>query len=202
MAEFNANESFDLSEYNPQWTRMFEQECALLTEALGEDDFVDIKHIGSTSVPGLRAKPIIDILIAVEEFAPIPVYTERLGPVGYQYHPHGSEEGERIFFWKGVPRTHHVHIVEYATWEHQRHIIFRDYLRMHPDIARRYTEVKEELATAFKHDRPAYTRGKTAFIKAIMERALAEIIDPELRRLVAQAEQEQPPEADGDPSPS
>ncbi|MCD4685340.1 MAG: GrpB family protein [Anaerolineae bacterium] len=189
MSEFNANESFDLSEYNPQWPQRFEQERVLLNAALGEDEVVDIQHIGSTSVPGLRAKPIIDILVAVETFAPVEEYGERLGPVGYQYFPHG-DEGERLFFWKGIPRTHHLHIVEYATWEHQRHIIFRDYLRAHPDIARRYTQVKEELATAFKHDRPAYTRGKTAFIKAIMERALAEIIDPELRKLVAQAEQD------------
>lgn len=190
MSEFNVNESFDLSEYNPQWPRMFETECALLNDALGEEEVIDIKHIGSTSVPGLRAKPIIDILIAVESFVSIDSYSERLESLGYQYHPHGSAEGERIFFWKGVPRTHHVHIVEYATWEHQRHIIFRDYLRAHPDIARRYTEVKLELAAAFRYDRPAYTRGKTAFIKAIMERALAEIIDPELRKLVAEAEQE------------
>ncbi len=188
MSEFNANESFDLSEYNPTWSEMFQRESARL-EAVFGDDAVDIKHVGSTSVPGLRAKPIIDILVAVEAFDSLDSYCERLQPLGYQHHPHDNED-ERLFFWKGIPRTHHLHIVEYATWEHQRHVIFRDYLRRHPDIARRYAEVKEELATAFNHDRPAYTRGKTAFIRAIMDRAVEEMLDPAIRKLIAEAEKQ------------
>jgi GrpB-like predicted nucleotidyltransferase (UPF0157 family) len=187
--EFNANEQFELSDYDANWPRIFERESDLIAEALG-DQLVDISHIGSTSIPGLRAKPIIDILAAVESFAPMDHYNEVLGPLGYHHQPQENED-ERIFFWKGIPRTHHLHVVEYATWEHQRHLIFRDYLRAHPDIARWYEQVKQELSSAFKGNRPAYTKGKTAFIKSIMDRAVAEIVDPSLRRLIADAENDE-----------
>ena len=188
MPEFNENESFELSDYDPAWPRMFQEEAPRIAEALGEE-VVEIEHVGSTSVPGLRAKPIIDILVAVETFSSLEVYKRKLAPIGYTHHPH-INDAERLFFWKGVPRTHHLHIVEYATWEHQRHIIFRDYLRAHPEIARLYTQVKEQLAQTFHHNRPAYTRGKTAFISAIMDRAMAEIVDPSLRELVDAIEQQ------------
>ena len=168
---------------------IFEQESELIAEALG-DDLVEIQHIGSTSIPGLRAKPIIDVLAAVESFAPIEDYERLLEPLGYHHHSH-AEEDERIFFWKGTPRTHHLHIVEYATWEHQRHIIFRDYLRRHPEMAQWYEQVKRELWIAFKGNRPAYTKGKTAFIKTIMARAVEEIVDPSLRRLIDEAENDE-----------
>jgi len=187
MSEFNANESFDLADYSPDWPVMFQRESDLIADALGEC-VVDVKHVGSTSVPGLRAKPIIDILVAVEEFDPIDVYEHKLGPLGYHHHSHDDDD-ERLFFWKGVPRTHHLHIVEYATWEHQRHIIFRDYLRAHPDIAQWYEQIKQELSAAFKNDRPAYTKGKTAFIKSIMTRAVEEIVDPSVRQLIREAEE-------------
>lgn len=186
MQSFDANEAFELAEYNPEWPRLYEQEAAAIEAALGEE-VIEIRHIGSTSVPGLRAKPIIDILVAVESFAPVASYSARLSSLGYTHQPMDTDD-ERLFFWKGIPRTHHLHIVEYATWEHQRHIIFSEYLRTHPEVARLYVQVKQELAVAFKHNRPAYTRGKTAFIKAIMDRALAEIIDPSLRSLIAEAE--------------
>lgn len=199
MTQFNANESFDLSEYNPAWPQIFEQERERL-EAVFGDDAVDIKHVGSTSVPGLRAKPIIDILVAVEAFDTLDSYCQRLEPLGYRHHAH-EDQDERLFFWKGVPRTHHLHIVEYATWEHQRHIIFRDHLRRHPDIARRYAQVKEELARAFSHDRPAYTRGKTAFIRAIMDRAVEEILDPTIRKLIAEVEQQARDGDSAEPAP-
>jgi GrpB-like predicted nucleotidyltransferase (UPF0157 family) len=197
MVEFNDNETFELADYDPNWQVIFERESDQVAEALG-DDVVEIQHIGSTSIPGLRAKPIIDLLAAVESFAPIAEYERVLEPLGYRHHPH-SEEDERIFFWKGTPRTHHLHIVEYATWEHQRHVIFRDYLRAHPEMAQWYEQVKRELWIAFKGNRPAYTKGKTAFIKTIMARAVEEIVDPSLRRLVEEAGKEET--ASGDEHP-
>ncbi|MBN1966463.1 MAG: GrpB family protein [Anaerolineae bacterium] len=187
MAQFDPNESFDLSEYNPEWPALFEQESARIAEAMG-DEAVEIEHIGSTSVPGLRAKPILDILLVVEEFASVEHYQHLLEPLGYRHHFH-EDEADRKFFWKGVPRTHHLHIAEYATWEHQRHIIFRDYLRSHPEIAKLYEESKRQLAIEFHANRPAYTKGKTAFIKSIVMRAFEEIRDPSLRRLISTAEE-------------
>jgi GrpB-like predicted nucleotidyltransferase (UPF0157 family) len=189
MADYNENEEFELADYDPNWSRNFAVEADLIAEALGEQ-VVEIKHVGSTSIPGLRAKPIIDILVAVEEFAPLDEYARQLEPLGYFHHTHDAED-ERLFFWKGTPRTHHLHIVEFMTWEHQRHLVFRDYLRAHPEIAEWYEQIKQELALTFKGNRPAYTKGKTAFIKTIMARAVEEIIDPSLRQLVSEAAEEE-----------
>jgi GrpB-like predicted nucleotidyltransferase (UPF0157 family) len=180
MTDYNPNETFELAEYNPEWPVLFQTESELIEAAMGEKA-VEIQHIGSTSVPGLRAKPIIDILVAVDNFEPIEEYRRRLEPIGYRFQTH-ENDAERLFFWKGQPRTHHLHLVEFATWEHQRHLLFRDYLRNHAEIARLYEEIKRELAVAFKNNRPAYTKGKTAFIKSIMARALEEILDPSLRK--------------------
>lgn len=182
MADYNPNETFELADYNPEWPVLFQKESDLIEAALG-NKAVEIQHIGSTSVPGLRAKPIIDILVAVENFEPIEEYIRCLEPIGYHYQTH-ENDAERLFFWKGLPRTQHLHLVEFATWEHQRHILFRDYLRNHAEIARLYEEIKRELAVAFKGNRPAYTQGKTAFIKSIMARALEEILDPSLRQII------------------
>lgn len=190
MADFNPNETFKVTPYNPNWPVMFEEESERILAVIG-DNVVEVEHVGSTSVPGLSAKPIIDILLGVESFLSLPDYERCLQPLGYHYHSLGPEtEAEWLFFWKGVPRTHHLHIVEFATWQYHRHLIFRDYLRTHPDVAERYEEVKRELAEAFKSDRPAYTRGKTAFIKSIVAYALEEMEHPELR------EQTQPPPAE------
>ncbi len=181
MADFNQNESFELSAYDPNWPILFQQEADQIAEVMG-DDALEIEHIGSTSVPGLSAKPIIDVLLVVEELGPVDSYEKRLEPLGYHAYAHiDFNKAEHLFLWKGEPRTHHLHIVEYATWEHQRHIIFRDYLRRHPEVARQYEAVKRELAVAFQAKRPAYTKGKTAFIKSIVAYALEEIANPSLR---------------------
>lgn len=177
MAVFNPNELIELVDYDPRWPEQYQAEHDRLVETLG-DRIIEIEHIGSTSVPGLRAKPIIDILVVVEDFDRIENYRALLEPLGYAHHAH-ADESDRIFFWKGTPRTHHVHIVEYATWEHQRHLIFRDYLRAHPKIARLYEKVKAELHANFTGNRLAYNRGKTAFIKSVTARAIDEIKDPE-----------------------
>jgi GrpB-like predicted nucleotidyltransferase (UPF0157 family) len=188
MADFNLFEGFELAEYDPNWPAMFESESTLIAEAMG-DDMLEIEHMGSTSVLGLRAKPIIDILLVVESFTSIDDYKRRLGPLGYQMYAHQDfDEAEHLFMWKGAPRTHHLHIVEYATWEHYRHLLFRDYLRQHPDVARQYEDVKLKLADAFVSNRPAYTKGKTAFIKSIVAFALEEIADPSLRELADNAQ--------------
>jgi GrpB-like predicted nucleotidyltransferase (UPF0157 family) len=188
MVQFDPYEMFELSGYNPQWPKMFEEECARIRDVIG-DHIVEIEHVGSTSVPGLSAKPIIDLLMIVESFWGVDEYKKRLEKLGYHHHSH-EDDADRLFLWKGEPRTHHLHIVEYATWEHQRHLLFRDYLRNHPDVAQQYENVKRELAEIFKTNRPAYTRGKTAFIKSIMAFAVEEIADPDLRKLADNAQNE------------
>jgi GrpB-like predicted nucleotidyltransferase (UPF0157 family) len=94
-----------------------------------------------------------------------------LEPLGYEYHD--SEEAGRLFFRKGMPRTHHVHIVEGGSWTLQRHLFFRDYLRAHPQTMRQYEQLKREMAVRFEPDREAYTKSKTEFIESIV--ALAKV---------------------------
>jgi len=180
MTPFNANEAFTIAEYNPAWPDLFEREASAIRAALGQA-VVEIEHIGSTSVPGLAAKPIIDLLVMVESFAPLPTYAAQLAPLGYTHQPHVNDL-ERLFFWKGTPRAYHLHLVEYATWECQRHLLFRDYLRAHPPVAAQYEALKRELAERYKHDRLAYTDSKAVFICAVVDRAVAAIGAPRARR--------------------
>lgn len=187
MSDSPPNDAVAVVAYSPTWPLLFEDERARLAAALG-DGVVEIEHIGSTSVPGLSAKPVIDILVAVERFDPLEACDRRLAPLGYwRPTPQDFDESAHRFYRRGSPRSHHLHMVQFGTWEHRRHLVFRDYLRGHPDIARLYADVKRELALAFKHNRPAYTNGKTAFIKSIVARALAEMADPALSALAERA---------------
>ncbi|NEP03789.1 MAG: GrpB family protein [Okeania sp. SIO2G4] len=161
-------------EHNPDWKFMFQQEATHIRELLGESLIHRIEHFGSTAVPGLAAKPIIDLLIEVsslEEAKQIAIPQLKL--LGYEYW-FDNPDPQRMFFVKGLPpnspRTHHVHIVEADSilWEC---LIFRDYLCQHPDEAARYTQLKRNLAQRFSSDREAYTTGKTDYIKSVMEKA-------------------------------
>lgn len=173
MAEFNPNEAFAIVDYDPTWPDRFAREAAAIRGVMG-NEIVELEHIGSTSVPGLPAKPTIDLLLSVDTFAPLEHYSALLAPLGYKHQPHVNDS-ERLFFWKGRPRTYHLHIVEYATWEHQRHLLFRDYLRMHAEVAAQYTALKRELAQRFKHNRTGYTTAKSEFINTTIEQAVAAI---------------------------
>lgn len=176
MAEFNPNEAFAIVTYDPTWPDRFEREAAAI-RAVVADEIIELEHIGSTSVPGLPAKPTIDLLLAVETFAPLDHYSEVLAPLGYKHQPHVND-AERLFFWKGTPRTYHLHIVEFATWEYHRHLLFRDYLRAHAEAAAEYAALKRELAQRYKDNRSAYTNAKSDFIYATVERAVAALDSP------------------------
>jgi GrpB-like predicted nucleotidyltransferase (UPF0157 family) len=152
-------------EYDPRWPHLYDQERARVLAALGEA--VDsVEHIGSTSVPGLPAKKIIDILVTVARLGAPEAYAERLASLGYTYFPELGN-ADRQAFGKGTPHTHHIHIVQHGGEEHVRPIVFRDYLRAHPEAALRYAALKRELATCFHDDRRAYSAGKTAFVRSI-----------------------------------
>ena len=157
-----------------RWVKLFEQEAALLKEVLNNNLVTRIEHFGSTAVPNLAAKPIIDLLVGVKSLkqakhtaiAPL----ESLGYAYWQDNP----DPQRMFFVKGLPpnspRTHHIHMVEpnSVLWER---LLFRDYLRQHPDEANRYARLKQQLALRFTCDREAYTRGKSEYIKSVMDKA-------------------------------
>jgi GrpB-like predicted nucleotidyltransferase (UPF0157 family) len=166
-------------DYNPLWTSLFAEEAARIQQALGDDLIVEIEHIGSTAVPGLAAKPIIDIMVGVRSLIDAQPAIPALEKLGYVYW-YDNPNTDRMFFVKGMPpygkqRTHHVHIVQHESEFWQRKF-FRDYLRMHPEEVQRYAALKRELAERFRSDREAYTDGKRNYIQGVMEKAQHERI--------------------------
>jgi GrpB-like predicted nucleotidyltransferase (UPF0157 family) len=123
-----------------------------------------IHHVGSTAVPGLDAKPVIDILVGVEDLPSSRASFEPLAQLGYQYAPY--REGEMHWFCKPSPtrRTHHLHLMATGSERYRDELAFRDLLRARPDVAAEYVAIKRGLAARHEHDREAYTQGKQAFI--------------------------------------
>ena len=163
-----------ITPYNPDWKLLYQQEVASIRQVLSDNSITRIEHFGSTSVPGLAAKPIIDLLIGVislEEARKSVVSS--LESLGYAYWK-DNPDCQRMFLVKGLPpnspRTHHIHMVEPDSilWER---LLFRDYLRQHPNEAIKYSQLKYQLAQRFEMDREAYTQGKTEYIQSVMKKA-------------------------------
>jgi len=160
-------------DYDPAWPAAFERERDLLRWVLG-DLLLEVEHIGSTAVPGLDAKPIIDIMAAVGRLDDAEAAASLLERLGYEYAPElNAAIPERRFFRKRASgrRTHHLHIVEPNCDFWRRHLLFRDYLRAHPAAARCYARLKRELAGRCGDDLHRYTDAKTPFIREIEARA-------------------------------
>lgn len=159
--------------YNPEWPRMFENEATLVRAAFGSN-LVTLHHIGSTSVPGLSAKPILDMLAEVRDINAVDEINPAMTHLGYQAL---GEYGlpERRYFRKPSDEfhTHHVHAYQTGSGEVERHLAYRDYLRTHPADARAYAELKEKLARAFPFDATGYMNGKNSFVKDLERRAVA-----------------------------
>jgi GrpB-like predicted nucleotidyltransferase (UPF0157 family) len=169
-------DEIEVVDYDPSWPRLFEEERALLERLLPVYQVLVIEHAGSTAIPGLAAKPIIDIFIAVRS---IEVAKATLVPpieaTGYVYWAENPDKA-RMFFVKGMPpygarRTHHIHILEPTNENFQRALMFRDYLRRHPDEAARYQQLKRDLALRYRSDREGYTRAKDSYVLAVVEMA-------------------------------
>ncbi|MCS7040039.1 MAG: GrpB family protein [Caldilineales bacterium] len=160
-----------LAHYDPRWAVAFAAEAARLREALGPYALA-IEHIGSTAIPGIPAKPILDIGVAVQRFEEAAACVPLLERLGYEYL---GENGipRRHFLRRGHPTTHHLHITEIGSRQWEEHLLFRDYLRSHPDEAQRYAALKRELAQRHPNDRDAYLEGKAAFITAVLDAARA-----------------------------
>ena len=162
--------------YDPDWPLEFESEARLIQEQIGS--YLEaLEHIGSTAVPGLGAKPVIDIMPGLRQLSDARWCIRPLANIGYEYVPEFEDEmPERRYFRKGPPeaRTHHVHMVETSTEFWHRHLLFRDYLRTHPVTAEEYEALKHRLAKLHATNREAYTQAKTEFIRGIVEVARAE----------------------------
>lgn len=164
-----------LQPYTEEWAREYEIEEKLLRTEIGQF-VIDIQHVGSTSIPGLAAKPIIDIAAAVSSLKEGEKCIEPLIKLGYEYKGDGGIRG-RHFFAKGTKekRTHYMHIEEWKGELWQNHILFRDYLRKHKEFAIEYGELKAELAKKYSDDREAYAACKDEFIKLVLEKAKDEL---------------------------
>jgi GrpB-like predicted nucleotidyltransferase (UPF0157 family) len=157
----------ELVEYDPSWAQLFESERAALAPIF-DGQVVGIEHIGSTSVPDLCAKPIVDVLVGLRELALTDGQIHAMERLGYEYLGEHGLPG-RLFFRK-KPRTHHVHVVEHGGDHWERQLTFRDTLRSDAEERRRYDEFKRRLA-AEGHPRETYTEMKTPFIREVEARA-------------------------------
>jgi GrpB-like predicted nucleotidyltransferase (UPF0157 family) len=161
-----ANEQVKLATNDPYWAAVYEAERADIAAALGELA-VDIQHIGSTSVPDLVAKPVIDILVAVNKLDDAIDCIPPLQVLGYTFIDH-PENTDRRFFSKGHPRTHHLHIVEYKSQAWSDHIDFRNTLRADRHTREKYANLKVEMAQRYAENRTAYTKAKSDFIQGVL----------------------------------
>lgn len=161
-----------VAEYDPRWPELFAEEAGQLRQAMS-DALVAVEHVGSTAVPGLSAKPVIDILVSVATFGEGERAAPALAALGYECRGESGIPG-RLFFRKGpvqFRRTHHLHMVEVGHAQWVSLLLFRDHLRTHPNAAQQYEALKRDLAVRFCDDRAAYSAGKADFIKAILEQA-------------------------------
>ena len=153
--------------YDPRWATLFLEESARLQPLLPQG--VKLEHIGSTAVPGLAAKPVLDILAGYESVAALPACIEVLVAAGYR---HRGEQGipGREFFRKGEPRAYHIHLAERGGGFWTEHLTFRDALRAQPALRDAYSRLKRDLAERYPNDREAYIEGKGPFVHEVLRR--------------------------------
>jgi len=152
--------------YDPTWPLEFEAEAARI-ERVCADLELRLEHIGSTAIPGLSAKPIIDILAGRPPRAQMAPYLAAMKQIGYEHKGAYGIPG-RQYFRRGAPRSHHVHMVSWTSTFWREQLAFRDFLRAHPERAREYDALKRELAPVSGDDHNAYTKGKGPFIRAVL----------------------------------
>lgn len=163
-----------LVDYNPNWLKKFEYEKTSIINAIG-DQILHIEHIGSTAIIGLKAKPIIDIMVGIHHLEQVSPLVQPLQDIGYEYVPK-IEFKDRKFFRKGQwgQGTCHLHICEYDSSEWREKILFRNYLRNHPEFAEEYALLKTNLASEYAFDRHTYTKNKEPFIRTVLQKAKLE----------------------------
>jgi len=162
----------EIVSYDETWPARFVEEAAILSRALAAWVVGPIEHIGSTAVPNLLAKPVIDIMVGVQDLETSRPAIAAAGELGYCYWPYQAD----LEHWFCKPstelRTHHLHLIPVGTPQWIRPIAFRDYLRAHPHVAQEYGTLKQRLAREHRFDREAYTEAKRSFIDRITETAL------------------------------
>jgi GrpB-like predicted nucleotidyltransferase (UPF0157 family) len=160
--------------HDPRWRDAFAAEAEHVSAALGANA-VAIHHIGSTAIPGIHAKPVIDVLVEVADVAELDARSSAMQSLGYQVMGEYGIPGRRYFRKDDQhgTRTHQVHAFQAGSGEVRRHLVFRDYMIAHPADAQRYGELKRKQAEEYPHDMDGYMDGKDGFIREMDRRAAA-----------------------------
>jgi GrpB-like predicted nucleotidyltransferase (UPF0157 family) len=161
-----------IEDYDPRWPEQFELLCSRIAPALGTLA-VAIEHVGSTAVPGLAAKPIIDIDVLLRSVADLSEAITLLASLGYQHQGNLGVPGREAFRPPPNDVPHHLYVHEPASREYSRHIMLRNHMRANPEDAQAYEQLKRALASEYRDDREAYSQAKTEFVEAILRRANA-----------------------------
>jgi GrpB-like predicted nucleotidyltransferase (UPF0157 family) len=159
--------------YQPGWRDLFLQEALLLRSVMGPA-VLAIEHIGSTSLEGMPAKPIIDLMVAVPSLEESKRWIARLAALTYEWRP-DTGVPDRVLFAKGPrnKRTHHLSLAEQTSHFYRDKVLFRDFLRLNQEAFEKYRLLKQQLATEHAQDRAVYTKGKEAFVGHILRLATA-----------------------------
>ena len=157
--------------YNRDWPLMYEEEANKLCKIF-RSEIIEIYHIGSTSVDGLIAKPVIDIMPVVRDINRISDFNTAMIDIGYEPKGENGIPGRRYFQKGGDERTHHIHFYEIGDSEIERHLAFRNYLRSHSYAVKKYGNLKKELSQRFPNDIEAYIRGKDQLASDIERKAM------------------------------
>lgn len=164
-----------IADYDPQWPATFEQLRVQIADALGTLA-LRIEHVGSTAVPGLAAKPIIDLDVVIGAVSDLPAVTARLRMLGYQPEGDLGIPGREAFTTPPSAPPHHLYVCALDSRELARHLTFRDFLRTHPDAADAYAQLKRSLADRFRDERAAYAEAKTAFVEQVLATSAAKTV--------------------------
>lgn len=164
-----------LAPYDPLWPREYDAEADRIAKSCDEHELpFRLEHIGSTAIPGLSARPVIDIALGIPPDAQRPPYIAALRQLGYEHKGTQGVPG-RDLLRRGTPVSHRVHLVIWSSALWRDWVLFRDFLRASPDTAREYDALKRELAIAFADDPRKYSDAKGPFVKAVLRRARATI---------------------------
>lgn len=177
-----AETPIEIVEYDPSWPTAYREEVDRLRSVVGQIT-VGFAHIGSTAVPELPAKDIVDVLAGVNDITDVDPYVDQLTDLGYTFYPSSRSVESRD--WRYFERRDegqwvNLHFMPADSEAVHRDLLFREYLRDHPDVAERYAELKHELAASHPTDVEAYSTGKSAFVADVIERAEAAGYDPSL----------------------
>jgi GrpB-like predicted nucleotidyltransferase (UPF0157 family) len=168
MAELNNDDSVLIQDYDSSWPHAFSKLATRVKAALGSL-VVTIEHIGSTAVPGLAAKPIIDLDVVLASSADLPEAIRLLTIIGYAHEGDLGIPGREAFRSPPDDPRHHLYVVSAGANELRRHLTFRDALRADRDLREKYAALKRSLAVQYKNDRNSYTQGKSDFIASIVK---------------------------------